>query len=183
MLAEVGLILPPQTPAIPSAKEKLPLAFLRRVPKWIFAWVLSMATLIGFAALYPWLSIEQEYSSDPSNPFTETFSVVNHGYISAKSLYVICPRVFDIPEKHIHFEDIVEEPRKELAKSLGYEGRVSVPCTPHEFFNFGRKSFANVQFGVSVSYKLGWLPIRRHQSFHFLLTADPSGQYHWLYAG
>lgn len=186
-LQEAGQWSPPvasKRPAIqiPLSRWSLFRDTLSRVPKWIYAGVAGAAAIVGLLVLYPWLSIERDFSSDPSNPFTENFYVVNEGYVTAKNIRIACVRNYDIGTEM--FRDINEEDRdKVIIENLAYKRKASIPCTPREMIRTDPILITNATMNVVVIYQIGWIPFKRAQSFPFHLTTDSSGKYHWLYAG
>jgi hypothetical protein len=183
MLAEAGLLLLPKTPVPPPAMPTHSrLSILSKVPKSTYALVVAIATVVGLLVLYPWLSIEQDFSSNTSNPFTENFSITNEGYVSAKHIYMRCVRSFDVGTGHIG--NVSEEPdRTMLTESLPYKHKLSLPCTPHEFIVTDPLPYRNGTFTIVIWYEIGWVPFERAQVFKFQLVTDEAGKYHWLYAG
>jgi len=184
MLKEAGL-LPPPAPQTPPPKKKSfsVFAVLRKIPGWFLALTLGVATLTGLLAFYPWLSIEQDYSSDPTNPFTEVFAVTNEGYLPAEDVHTVCSRnaVF---AGNIVLGGFTEEGDELITDSLSYKGRASIPCTPKELLWMGAgHPVQTATFTIYVRYRMAIFPIKRVQSFKFQLTKDSMGHYHWLYMG
>src|SRR5664279_5448986 len=64
--------------------------FWKRIPKPIYA-VLGIAALaVTLLEGYPWLSIQEGSLTDPGNPFSEMFKVVNGGYVPVTNLDAVC---------------------------------------------------------------------------------------------
>jgi hypothetical protein len=75
-------------PAIAPPKASL----LRRILSWKWAWALAVfaATVVSLLEGYPWLSIQEGPLLDPSNPYSEMFSVSNGGYVPITDLDASC---------------------------------------------------------------------------------------------
>ena len=191
---------PPQPPAVPAPATSLPspdsgatrrfLLYLRRLPSWIY-YALSI-TVIGIALLqgWPWLSIVQNGSLDPKNPYSTKFNLTNIGYIPVYDIYAICKVTLDTDEN----SRIINTPIGigKFSNRIGHGDFRTIPCfqviasiSSHNFAAIGvAGNILHAEFEISILYS--FFPhspraLWRHQSFNFKGVRNSSGYLEWIF--
>jgi hypothetical protein len=147
LLKEVWLIPPPPAPK----QEKLVISgskpFWRSLRTWLWAGFCAGASLIGYAAIVPRISIQTEFSLDPTNPFTESFSIQNEGLMYAGNVSVFCGGGAVIPERSIQVGKNVMSYRN-FVKELGHGDRHTIPCDRLYGFSGNTYDFSTLSIEV-----------------------------------
>jgi hypothetical protein len=175
-LQEVGLgwLLKPTPPAPPKP-------FWKKIPIAVYAVLAVLALLVTLLEGYPWLSIEEGYLLDRSNPYSELFVVTNTGYIPVTDLGATCSVRLSVangttltmpPDTGLQFPH--------FADYLGHEGHATIPCFR------AVESSGMVEGGaaltITISHALWSVNIkafRRSQRFRFKSIGAKDGSQHW----
>jgi hypothetical protein len=181
MLQEAGLgaKLKPTAP-IPTQK---PSHFWKKIPPAAYAVLGASALLITLLEGYPWLSVEEGSLLDPTNPFSELFSVSNGGYIPLAHLDATCAFNFDTVKPHttVIFDTGAGFLYPDFADYLSHGGRVTLPCF-HTFDVKGRGVASGARLDVTISYAFygaNLTFLRRSQNFHFKSIVGTDNAQHW----
>jgi hypothetical protein len=171
--------MPPKAPALP--KKTAPTPFWKRIPRWLYWFVVLFATVITLAEGYPWLSIQRGEMIDPLNPYSEAFDVSNGGYIPITNIGVICGLNFTDSRGNKFNNFLVKFPQ--FADYLEHNGTATVPCFRSVAANnWPLESGAELTVTISYAFYHANLPfLRRSQTFRFKSIVDKSGLHHWLY--
>lgn len=165
---------------IPAQLPKNPLAWWRKIPKWvrIVGVVLSVAVVI--AEIYPWLSVRQGLTLDPNNAYSTLWDVVNGGYIPITNLTAVCaPDPFSI--SGAKFSQVTFS-MGDFADVLSHDGFATIPCF-HMILAKGIRVTPGERFTVIIQYAFLYLnirPLRRSQTFRFQAVQAADGTYHWI---
>lgn len=179
MLREAGLGPPPPPPPPPPTpqpkKPHFALRVLGKIPKWLYAMAAGLAVFVGLFSLFPWLSIQQDFSFDPTNPYQTSFSLENNGYAPITNIHVECWLNFDVSQ-NVYVHDGTA--KFDLPGSLYYKHRISLPCN----FIYGLTNVkGGAQLRVSVWYRVFHVDAHSPQRFSFKASRSPDGTYHWEY--
>jgi hypothetical protein len=176
---------PPQQPPATPHQEHRPI--WKRAPRWLWAFLAGLAVVVGLFALYPSLSINEDYSFDAMFPYNTSFSITNEGYWPIADLSAICSAEFvmrpwtadpnDKTSMDLHTKD---DEYKDFAQKLRYKQRVTLPCN-HNVVANGHKIDPGAQLHIVVSYRFMGTHIRRHQTFNFRTVMGWNGQAFWQY--
>ena len=183
MLQEAGLTLPQPPPAKPPQQRFANIwVVLKKIPRWSYFFAGILAVLVGIVQGYPWLSIEEGYLLDPSNPYSELFVVKNTGYIPVTHLDALCNLNFTTnaggemrmakPGFGFMFPD--------FADSLGHEDKRTPPCFRVVGTSEGVKEGATLVITITYSlWKFNARVFRRSQTFRFRSVSATDGSQHW----
>ena len=144
---------------------------------WMVTGVGLVAAIVSLLVLYPWLSIDDDFSYEKANPFATSFYVVNEGFLPAQDLSARCVATFNFGT------NIVKDGGasfSHFASRLAYKRRQSLPCNSTMSIHGGSISEGST-FIVIIFYRIAFLRIPRSQEFRFKLAKSEDGQYHWLY--
>jgi hypothetical protein len=168
--------LQPLTPPTLSAR-------LSALPGWVYAWLVFFGLLVTLLEGYPWISIHENTSLDPSNPYAQMFSISNEGYVPLTSISVGCYPDFTASNGVVSQDN--EFNADNVADYLGHGDQVTVPCfrIPQFFRVTSGASFPNgstlrVQVRYAF-YHLNLPRLRRTQSFRFRSVTANDGSQHW----
>jgi hypothetical protein len=186
MLQEAGLHPPPATPAIiPRPK---PISLRKRIPRWVYLVLGLFALVITLLEGYPWLSIQDNGSLNPRDPFTAMFSVSNGGYIPLTNLDADC--VFGAVADPLPLHDLRLEgnsmPVHNFASWLWHDDRATLPCFHilRERIGPNLYNFKNPTLEITVLYSfvgLNLKPLRRSQTFLFRAAIASDNSWRWLF--
>ena len=157
--------------------------FWKRTPKPIYA-VLGVAALaVTLLEGYPWLSIQEGSLTDPGNPFSEMFKVVNGGYVPVTNLDAVCLLGGEQPGRVYISPGAYKIIQTGFANYLEHDKAATIPC----FGSLGIED-SNISGGatmeVTISYAfwhLNWNPLRRSQTFRFTSVRGTDGSQHWQF--
>jgi hypothetical protein len=92
MLQEAGLSLPRPVPRIAPPQRVAPSNWKiwKRIPAWVYFFVVTLSVLITLLEGYPWLSIEKDELLNPLDPYSQMFYVINGGYVPTTEMEVTC---------------------------------------------------------------------------------------------
>jgi hypothetical protein len=138
--------------------------------------------LIAYVALWPQLSINQDFSFDSQNVFNTSFSVTNEGFLPLTDLSVTCTGTFVMHTQDNQFSgnfgSNTDFPG--FSKKLSFKHRLSLPCN-HNVVANRHPIDPGATLGIKIHYRILGLPISRPQSFSFLAIAGADMQLHWVY--
>lgn len=165
--------MPPQTPG------KLQLSTVwKKIPKWLWGGLVSLSVIIALVQGYPWISLQEGALLNPSNLYSELFTITNQGYIPLTELSAACVVNYDDP--HTHFSNSGAR-FGNFARYLGHGSTVTIPC----FMTIGARSVpSGARLDVIVGYAFSHLNLdilRRDQSFHFQVITGTDGSQHWIF--
>jgi hypothetical protein len=132
---------------------------------------------------YPWLSIQEQYLLDPTDPFSQMFAISNNGYIPLTNMDVQCAPHF-VTSTYYIFDGFAVE-YKDFCNYLGHAGTVTLPCfrIPQMLVfpsNINKRPGATLEVVVKYSlYHLNLKFLRRSQTFHFKSVAAKDKSQHW----
>jgi hypothetical protein len=165
LLKEVGQWHPPEPP-VPLSHPNKPI--WKSVAKWVYAALGGVGLLIAYAALWPQLSITQDFSFDPQNVFNTSFSVFNEGLLPLTNLSVTCTGGFTMRSADnqlvVPLGTSTDYPN--FYKRLTYKRRMSLPCN-HNVVANGHPLDPGATLGIRIHYRILGLPISRPQTFNF----------------
>ncbi|HEX4007679.1 MAG TPA: hypothetical protein VHX60_16010 [Acidobacteriaceae bacterium] len=175
----------PPLPAKPLPKHKP--AWLK-VPRWLWASASALlAVVVGLHALYPSLSINDDYSFDQMFPYNTSFSISNEGIWPITDVSATCGADFtmlpwttdpnDKSKMDLHTED---DNHANFAHELNYRERVTLPCN-HNVVANGHRIAPGARLTITVSYRLKGTGFRHSQTFKFQTVAGWNGQQFWQY--
>jgi hypothetical protein len=139
--------------------------------------VVTGATFLAYLTSVPHLSIQEDFPVDPSNPYSESFSIENEGFLPATDLSADCRiNMSNAPNRKMNSNMVVDH----VAAKVPYKRRISLPCD--RFMSYPNMILD--QPGVliiNVTYFVAGTPLTRMQSFKFETTQQADGTYRWLY--
>src|SRR5579863_3377175 len=117
--------------AINVSKARAPLAvaaqaLARRVPRWVWGLIGLAALVITLLQGMPWLSVEENASLDPSNPYSALFYVVNDGYVPVSNLDANCAISYTAKSGGGLHSVVLAFDR--FADYLSHSAKVTIPC-------------------------------------------------------
>ncbi|MEO6981623.1 MAG: hypothetical protein ABI072_00735 [Edaphobacter sp.] len=142
----------------------------------------SLGLLIAYVALWPQLSINQDFSFDTKNAFNTSFSVVNEGILPLTDLSATCIGGFTMHSGEFSGDFGTTADYSGFAKELTFKHRVSLPCN-HNVVANGHSLEPGATLAVRVRYRILGLPIPRPQTFNFKAIAGTDGRLYWQYNG
>ena len=179
LLREGGQWQPPQAP-LPPPQPSRPI--WRKWARWAYTALAGVGLLIAYAALWPQLSINQDFSFDSQNAFNTSFSVINEGFLPLTNLSVTCTGGFTMHTEDGKFSgsfgSTTDYPN--FSKRLTFKHRMSLPCN-HNVVANGHPLDPGATLGVIIRYRIFGLPIPRPQTFNFLAVAGADRRLHWQY--
>src|SRR6266478_6143643 len=127
LLKEGGQWQPPQSPVPPPPPNK---PIWKKAAKWAYTALGCAALPIAYVALWPQLSINQDFSFDSQNAFNTSFSVVNEGILPLTNLSVTCTGGFTMHTEDGKYSGNFGSNTDYLnfSKRLAYKHRMSLPC-------------------------------------------------------
>jgi hypothetical protein len=168
---------PPQkVPAKPQPEMSQP--FWKRIPAWVYAAAAFVSIGITLAEGYPWLAIQEGALLNPSNPYSEMFSVTNGGYVPVTDLDASCIMNFESPH------DIFSNSGSRFTNFAGYLAHGATATIPCFRTLNGYQVPSGARFDVIIGYAyygLNYTRLRRHQSFHFQSVVGKDGSHHWIF--
>jgi len=185
LIQQLGLSMPPTVPAAPQKPVSIP--FWRKIPAWGYAAAVLFSIAITLMEGYPWLSIQENAFLDPTDPFSQMFSITNQGYVPLTDVDVDCFPNFQstaitMGGSLVSFRNV--------AGYLEHGGTVTIPCfrIPDIFRTTApaaeRTKRPGATLGVVVSYALYHINLkflRRSQEFHFRSVVGKDGSQHWIF--
>ena len=176
---------PRQALPSPSLQERKPV--WRKFPSWLMTVFSILGIAVGLFALYPSLSINEDYSFDAMFPYNTSFSITNDGYWPMADLSVTCsadftmrPWITDPSDKSgmtLHTE---ESEYKDFAKTLLYKSRLTLPCN-HNVVANGHRIDPDAKLHIVIAYRFAGTNIKRHKTFNFRTVMGWNGQSYWQY--
>lgn len=151
----------------------------KRIPAWIWVALAFLSIVVAMLQAYPWLSIQETISLDPSNPYSELFLLVNEGYLPVTNLDADCGFSFEASPRINIQRNIAEFPN--FARFVPHSGMVTLPCFRTVT---GTWQFTSAQLNVTATYSyygIPWQLFRRHQTFLFRAVKASDGSLHWTY--
>ena len=145
--------------------------------------MISATLLVTLLEGWPWLRVEKDFSLDSKNPFSETFLVVNGGYLPITNLNANCTVGFiaNSPQiKNAHTSDS-EIGFQHFAHYLAHDGRATIPC----FQSVGIEgpiliSEATLIIKINYAFPHADLKLLRpSQKFNFRSIRAKDGSQHW----
>lgn len=174
--------------AVGNPREKSK-AWWRQVPKWAWTTLSAIALLVGLFALYPSLSINEDYSFDNIFPYNSSFSITNEGFWPISDLSAVCSAEFTMRpwpardgstnESQMHLRT-TDDAHKDFTKLLKYKQRVTLPCN-HNVVANGHLIDPGATLNIIVTYRFYGTGIRRSQIFNLRTVAGWNGQSFWQY--
>lgn len=152
-------------------------AIWKKIPKAIWWLVGAVALFVTLVEAYPWLSIQEGVTLNPSNPYSELLEVSNQGYVPLSDLSATCRVGFhlgriSVSNARLHFP--------KFARYLGHGGSVTVPC-------FSTLNIPTTSEGATLDLRIsyGFYPLpaslfHRQQAFHFKSVMGKGGTEHWI---
>jgi hypothetical protein len=161
-----------QPPVAPSQ------SLIRKVPKAVW-WVIgALAVIVTLLEGYPWLSIQEGVLLNPSNPYSELFSISNAGYIPVTDLDASCVVNFQSPHSSMTNSGATF---RGFAQYIGHGKTATIPC----FMTVSAWQVpSGARFDVYISYAfyhLNFDRLRRHQVFQFQCILGNDGAPHWIF--
>lgn len=157
------------------------------MPSWLWTALTAFGIIVGLFALYPSLSINEDFSFDEMNPYNSSFSITNEGYWPVADLSATCSADFtmrpwdlglsDKSSMKLHSED---DNHKDFSSALRYKQRVTLPCN-HNVVANGHRLDPDAKLKITVSYRFAGIHIRRTQSFNFRTVMGWEGKSYWQY--
>ena len=99
----------------------------KKIPAWAYFIVVAASVGITLVEGYPWLSVEKDELLDPGNPYSQTFVVVNGGYIPVTDLDADCTPDF-VTSAESGMGGISVKSLK-FADSIPHDGRATISCS------------------------------------------------------
>ena len=139
--------------------------------------VLGLVTLF---VLVPHLSPQRSFESDPNNPYSQAFDVVNSGYLPATDLSAECKLNTVIGDgvsadldNHITDGSVGYS---HFAKKASYGIPITLPCD--RMARIHGYKFKDSTLAITVNYYIAGTPIPRTQTFNYRLQPQSDGL-HW----
>jgi hypothetical protein len=154
-----------------------------KIAEWLFGILAAFASLIALAEVYPWVSIQGDTILDPTNPYSQMFSISNEGYIPLTDIIAQCKPDFSTTTRlRIRHSNIASS---YLADYLRHGGRVTLPCFRIPAM-LGGAGFGDIsgesRMNIDISYDLYYVSakfLRRHQTFNFKSVIAKDKTQHW----
>jgi hypothetical protein len=180
MLQEAGLYSPPAPPSQPPSPDSI--LFWKKIPGWVYLCVVALSVVITLVSGYPLFSCNGGERLDPSDPYSEMFTLTNEGYVPVTDPQVDCLYMMKIVK--FGQSTIISIPFRiqlESTGSIGHGGKITAPCFAKVN---GLDPVPGSKLDVTVSYafwhlNLHWL--RRSQTFHFLSVGGSNNSLHWQF--
>jgi hypothetical protein len=144
--------------------------------------VAALSILITLLEGYPWLSVQQNDYLDPTDPYSQMFSVTNQGYIPLTDIAVHCTPNFHT-STFFTWQD-VDMLFPDTASQLAHAETVTLPC--FKIFRdlwLGRGPVipgATLRIDIEYAfYHLNMKTLRRSQSFWVRSVAGKNNSQHW----
>ena len=170
--------------AIPHQKHN---SVLKKFSRLFWVAFSALGVLVGLFALYPSLSINDDYSFDLVFPYNTSFSIINEGFWPIADISVTCSADFtmrpwttnpsDKSSMKLHTQD---DEYKNFAKILTYKRRLTLPCN-HNVVANGHRIDPDAKLHIVVGYRFSGTNIKRHQAFEFRTVMGWNGQSYWQY--
>jgi hypothetical protein len=179
MLQEAGLgeLLRPTVPP-PSTK---PVRFWKKIPLAVYAVLGASALLITLLEGYPWLTIQETGALNPTDPYSEMFTIRNSGYWPLINLNADCAYSFNISFAKVSDAHAMQQGF--FADVLIHDKPVTIPC----FENLQIKNLL-ISSGATLTIRIGYgfYPVsnahfRTSQVFRFESALGENGAHHWKY--
>jgi hypothetical protein len=174
--------MPPQPPQPPATPLREKTSILSRVPKLLYGLFGFGAALLAYFVFWPSLSIQQDFSYSPSNPFNTSVSIFNEGLLTLTDLSATCNgNVRLVSDNHrpaLPLQTSTEYTN--FSKKLRFRHRASLPCD-HNVMANGHRLDPNSALEVVIRYKVFGKAFPFPQTFHFQAVAGADGAYHWQY--
>lgn len=127
------------------------------------------------------MSIQEEFDMDPKNPFAQSFSIENEGFLPATHLSLTCE--IDTTVNNAWLKDFKVDGDKRVVNlitpRLTYKHRFSIDCD--DLLKIGGPAdYASNHLRVTVGYKVAGT-FKRAQTFEFSIARGEVGQYYWRY--
>jgi hypothetical protein len=185
MLQEAGLWPPPKRLAPPPAEQHAP--FWKRIVAGLSGLLALFATLVTLAYGYPWLSIEEGGLLDSNNPYSELWTVTNHG-IPIWPVEALCITSFTT-SRGLSVQD--NRFITSVALYLGHEQSATAPCFNSAEVHPGGQRQRLVGASIDDTVRSGSLIIivsygilglkrwPRHQTFHYVSVQGADNILRW----
>lgn len=181
--------LPSKQPARPylgsSPKERR--SIWRKTPRWLWTALSTALAAIGLYAVYPTLSINDDYSFDTMFPYNTSFSITNEGFWPIADLAITCGADFvmrpwtadpsDRSSMNLHTES---SEYKDFAKILTFKHRLTLPCN-HNVVANGHRIDPGAKPHIKIVYRLWGTKIKLYKTFDLSTVEGWYGQQFWQY--
>lgn len=180
-----AVLSPQQTPSRNPSDGRAQIR--SRIPSRGYALIgyalIVVIAILGWLALYPWLTVRENLSGSPSSQPPTPFVLVNRGYVPVTNLSAACSFTSTSPSVTAQFND-KDVLAHEFADALAHQGNVGIPCAQRMFDDPSRSLFqfdSDATLDVAVSYRLLGVLVHSRQRFRFRVQKTTSGQFRWAY--
>ena len=169
---------PPRAKLLPKSSVSTPI--LKRIPSWVYGVIVISSILITLLEGYPWLSIQEGSLLDPSNPFSELFSVSNGGYAPVTDLSADC--IIDTEDSNQNVFSGDHAIYSHFADYLPHAGNVTIPC----FRSLTIQGVTLIRADLTVVIEYSFYPVtyrrfRKHQTFKLRAVKASDGSFRWTF--
>lgn len=159
----------------------------KNIPRWLWTvFSISMA-MVGLFALYPWLSINEDYSFDTMFPYNTSFSITDEGFWPLADLSVVCSAEFtmlpwttDPSDKSSMDLQTQNSEYKDFPKMLVFKHRITLPCN-HNVIANGHRIAPGAKLRIKTTYRLAGTNLILYKTFEFRTVEGWHGQQFWQY--
>src|SRR5216684_2527871 len=123
----------------------------RRVPGWLWAFIVCATLVVTLLEGVPWLSIDENGVLNPSNPLENLFSVTNGGYVAVTDLDAYCDISFQ--DKAGTHASHMGATFPHFADYLSHSGRATIPCFKAVQMN-SWPSVTDADLTITITYSL-----------------------------
>lgn len=159
----------------------------KKIPRWLWTVFSIFVAIVGLFALYPSLSINEDYSLDTMFPYNTSFSVTDEGFWPITDLSVVCsadftmlPWTTDPSDKSSMDLHTQNSEYKDFPKVLVYKNRVTLPCN-HNVIANGHRIAPGAKLHIKTTYRLAGTNLMLHKTFEFRTIEGWYGQQFWQY--
>jgi hypothetical protein len=174
-------------PSIAMSPTPNRFTFLKKIPRLAWALFSPIVAMISLYALYPTLTINQDYSIDTIFPYNTSFSITNEGLWPITDLSVVCagdfimlPWTTDPSDKSSMNLHTATSEFRDFPKILMYKRRITLPCN-HNVIANGHRIAPNAKLQIKTSYRIAGTNFTMHKTFEFSTIEGWHGQQFWQY--
>jgi len=176
---------PKQAPLLPPKQTNQ--RIWKKFPRWLWTIFSVLVASVGLLALYPSLSINEDYSFDTMFPYNTSFSITNEGFWPIADLSITCSADFtmlpwtsdpsDKSRMDLHTQD---SEYKNFAKILTYKHRLTLPCN-HNVVANGHRIAPGAKLHIKAVYRLFGTNLHLHKTFELRTVEGWYGRQFWQY--
>jgi len=158
-----------------------------KIPRGLWTILSVFVAIVGLFALYPSLSVNEDYSFDTMFPYNTSFSITDEGFwpiadlsVSCSADFVMRPWPIDPSDKSSMTLHTGPVEYKDFAKALYYKRRLTLPCNHNSIAN-GHRIDPDAKLHIKTTYRLAGTNVVLHKTFEFRTVEGWHGQQFWQY--